>query len=183
MKKQTAPQKLSEALLKLTEKKNIEKITIREIVQECGLSSQTFYNHFSDKYALVLYIYESAGEGMMNRLLNEESYSYRDFILDHLSFYAEHAVFIRNVTDNTSGRESYYVQSSECGIRLFTRFIQTKYSKEELSPEEKAHLRIYLFGCTEICSYWTCHDMDLPMELIADFIVSSLPSSLRKYFE
>ena len=181
MKKRTAAQKLSEALLKLAEKKNIEKITIKEIVQECGLSSQTFYNHFSDKYALVLYIHQSAGEEMMQKLVCDETYTFRSFLMDNLTFYAEHSLFLLNVLKNTSGSDSYYIASSEYGIQSLTDYIRNVYCVEELSEEEKIHLRMYLYGCTEICTNWVEQGMNIPAEHIADYLAEAIPSSLRPY--
>jgi len=44
---------LADSLKSLMKKKPIDKITIREITEECGLSRMTFYYHFEDIYSLV----------------------------------------------------------------------------------------------------------------------------------
>jgi len=44
---------LSDSLASILEKKPIDKITVKDIVTECGLTRQTFYNYFSDIYGLV----------------------------------------------------------------------------------------------------------------------------------
>lgn len=41
------------ALKKILPTKPIDKISVKDIVTECGFTRQTFYNHFSDIYALV----------------------------------------------------------------------------------------------------------------------------------
>ncbi|KRK81798.1 TetR family transcriptional regulator [Companilactobacillus bobalius DSM 19674] len=46
---------LIDSLNNLLESKSVDKITVKDIVSECGLTRQTFYNHFSDIYALVEY--------------------------------------------------------------------------------------------------------------------------------
>lgn len=46
---------LKESLCAVLHHKNIDKITIKDVVSECHLTRQTFYNHFSDIYALVEY--------------------------------------------------------------------------------------------------------------------------------
>lgn len=49
---------LAEALLELNVNKNLEQITIQNLLDHTGISRQTFYNHFKDKNDLIQYIYE-----------------------------------------------------------------------------------------------------------------------------
>ena len=56
--------KLSASLRKLLLKKNIDKITIGEIVKDSHVNRQTFYYHFKDIYDLIEWIY-------MNEIINE----------------------------------------------------------------------------------------------------------------
>ena len=46
------------ALLELSAQKPLEKITVKEIVNQAGAGRQTFYNHFSDKYDLINWFYD-----------------------------------------------------------------------------------------------------------------------------
>lgn len=55
--RQTTKELLAASLQELAQNKSIDKITIREIAQNCQLTSTTFYNHFQDKYALLAWIY------------------------------------------------------------------------------------------------------------------------------
>jgi AcrR family transcriptional regulator len=41
------------AFLRLIGKKSLEKITVRDIVDECGINRNTFYYHFQDMYAVL----------------------------------------------------------------------------------------------------------------------------------
>ena len=49
---------IADAVLTLCRKKALNKITIADIQEVSGISRQTFYNHFRDKYDLIQYIYE-----------------------------------------------------------------------------------------------------------------------------
>lgn len=44
---------LSDSLIKLLNKKTLKKITVKDVVTECGLTRQTFYYHFQDMYELL----------------------------------------------------------------------------------------------------------------------------------
>ncbi|GFZ33625.1 TetR family transcriptional regulator [Clostridium zeae] len=48
---------LANALIAMLQKRSIDKITVKDLVEECGLTRQTFYNHFYDIYDLVEWIY------------------------------------------------------------------------------------------------------------------------------
>ena len=62
---------LADALKQCMSKMPVEKITVKEIVEECGTTRQTFYRNFKDKYDLInwyfdkilLESFEHMGEG------------------------------------------------------------------------------------------------------------------------
>ena len=66
--RQTTKDLLAASLQELAQHKNIDKITIREIAQNCQLTSTTFYNHFQDKYALMAWIYHREIEPLYRQL-------------------------------------------------------------------------------------------------------------------
>lgn len=50
---------LAESLKKIMRKKNFSKITVSEIVSDCGVNRKTFYYHFEDIYALLKWMLEA----------------------------------------------------------------------------------------------------------------------------
>ena len=55
MKRKTTKEILSESFQELAAEMRIDKITITEITSNCGMSQPTFYNHFKDKYDLIVW--------------------------------------------------------------------------------------------------------------------------------
>ncbi|KRK63992.1 TetR family transcriptional regulator [Companilactobacillus tucceti DSM 20183] len=49
----TTKASLANALMSILKTKPFNKITVKNVVDECGLTRQTFYNHFGDMYELV----------------------------------------------------------------------------------------------------------------------------------
>ena len=49
MKRKTAKELLAESFRELAEQKSVDKITVREIAENCGYSPATFYRQFRDK--------------------------------------------------------------------------------------------------------------------------------------
>ena len=50
---------LRDSLIELARKKPLDKITIKQVSENAGVTSQTFYNHFRDKYDMVLWAYRN----------------------------------------------------------------------------------------------------------------------------
>ena len=48
---------LAASLKKLLNRKTLNKITVKDITDDCGVNRQTFYYHFHDVYELVEWIF------------------------------------------------------------------------------------------------------------------------------
>ena len=59
----TTKRALAESLKKLLSKKNLDKITVKDIVTDCGVNRQTFYYHFHDIYNHLLLLGRHARMG------------------------------------------------------------------------------------------------------------------------
>ena len=56
---------LASALKELLEHKPLNKITIADITEQCGVNRQTFYYHFQDIYALLEWIYTTDAQRLL----------------------------------------------------------------------------------------------------------------------
>lgn len=56
---------LAQSLRNLLTKRTLDKITVKDIVEDCGVNRQTFYYHFHDVYALLEWIFEDMIETMV----------------------------------------------------------------------------------------------------------------------
>lgn len=56
---QTTKRALAASLKKLLAQRPMDKVTVTDIAEDCGVNRQTFYYHFQDIYALVEWIYTS----------------------------------------------------------------------------------------------------------------------------
>ena len=61
---------LAAALKTILAVKPIERITIRDIVEICGVNRQTFYYHFEDVYDLLEYVFESDADKYLPKVKN-----------------------------------------------------------------------------------------------------------------
>lgn len=59
---------ITNALLKVMEKKSLEKISVQDILDEAMVNRSTFYQHFSDKYAILERLQEKYVSDMTERI-------------------------------------------------------------------------------------------------------------------
>ena len=88
MKRKTAKEILAESFREVAETKPIDKITIRDIVDNCGYSPATFYRQFSDKYDLIAWDYVARTTVIIDKVgvdVNQWKHTWADGV----KFYAE----------------------------------------------------------------------------------------------
>lgn len=90
-------QALAESLKKLMRAKPFSKITVTEIVNDCGVNRKTFYYHFEDIYALLRWIFEEEAVNIIRKfyLLNDYDEA-MEFIYEYIS---ENKDLLRNAYD------------------------------------------------------------------------------------
>ena len=87
MKRKTAREILADSFRELAQTKNIDKITVQDVVENCGYSAATFYRQFKDKYDLIAWDYAlRLGELMTG--LDREGYGWKEISIDGAKFYA-----------------------------------------------------------------------------------------------
>lgn len=58
---------LAESLMKLLARRTLDKITIQDIVDDCGYNRQTFYYHFHDIYDLIDWIFAAQTQELIEK--------------------------------------------------------------------------------------------------------------------
>ena len=59
---QITKQALANSLQNLLKKNPLDKITVKELVEDCGVNRQTFYYHFQDIYDLLDWVFTREAE-------------------------------------------------------------------------------------------------------------------------
>ncbi|HHV30217.1 MAG TPA: TetR family transcriptional regulator [Clostridium sp.] len=94
-------QLIAQTLKKLMLNTPLDKISVQEIVDACGLNRKTFYYHFQDKQALVCWIFDTEFASLTD--VNQDN-SVFDELVEHLyknrDFYV--AALTSNVQNNLS---------------------------------------------------------------------------------
>ena len=59
---------IAASFMELAAQKPIDKITVREVAANCAITTVTFYNHFRDKYELLVWIYVNQAVNIMKKI-------------------------------------------------------------------------------------------------------------------
>lgn len=86
---------LAASIATLLEKKPLDRITIKDITDECGVTRNTFYYHFQDVYDLLSYIFREQADMMLREYAGGEDW--KDFFLNILTYLNENRKMIENV--------------------------------------------------------------------------------------
>lgn len=89
---------IAAALTELIQRGNIDKITVKALIEECHISRQTFYYHFQDLMDVIEWTMRQT-----TRQLSEESRKQErmiDALKVFISFARQHAVMIRKLMDS-----------------------------------------------------------------------------------
>lgn len=94
---------LAESLKKLLNRKTLNKITVSDITNDCGVNRQTFYYHFHDVYELVDWIFAEE----MKRYTQEgfTPDNWRDVMTRLMDNFLEERHFIINVYNSLNRKE------------------------------------------------------------------------------
>ena len=106
MKRKTAKELLADSFRELAAEKSIDRITVRNVVDNCGYSTATFYRHFKDKYDLIAWDYTRDIEEILERVVKGKG-SWKQALADAADYYGSHQAYLENLLLHTSGYDSF----------------------------------------------------------------------------
>ena len=164
---------LAAALKELMKQKPLEKITIQDITQKCGIRRQNFYYHFADVYDLLQYMFD---EEAMSLLKKHEGIQFWQDDLLQLFHYIEANREVCLCALNSLGRE-HLKRFFEADI-----YADIKSTVEQIGKEIGAiteHIctedidmmtHFYVIALTGMLESWLLGEIDRsPEELVAFF--------------
>ena len=154
---QTTKRALEASLKRLLLQKPLNKITINDITEDCGVNRMTFYYHFKDIYDLVDWILaEDAAKALENRR-NFEPWT--DAFLDILRQVQENKVLVMNVYRSVSREqvEQYLYKQLDPMLR---DFIERKAAEISVQDADKQFIvDFYKYALVGMVLEWIRKDM------------------------
>ena len=180
LKRKTTKEILAESFQELAANKRIDKITITEITSNCGMSQPTFYNHFKDKYDLIVWIYIHESNEIMSKI-GDSGYSWRDTLLDGARYFAANREYIINALRHTGGQDSFLRYLQKVNSELMLTEVRKKLMTEYIPDEIYGMIKVYVYGTVNHMMEWLMGNMSLSPEKVAEIWEHSLPEPLKQY--
>ena len=171
--------KLAASMKECMKSAPVDKITVKEIVEGCGVTRQTFYRNFLDKYdlinwyfdKLVLQSFEQIG---MGHTVGESLTQKFEFIVNEKVFFTE--------AFRSDDRNSLKEHDFELILQFYTDLLARKDSRA-LDQELHFLLEMYCQGSVYMTVKWVLGGMnDSPQDMSAK-LVDAMPHKLANVFE
>lgn len=122
-----------DSFLKIAAKKPFDKITVRDVVDDCGVNRNTFYYYFQDIYGVVEYLCDSESEKL------PEDASIRDSFLHLCHFTMQHRRAIQNIYASlgSDGMTEYLFRVLD---RRILSSLRQNTGDKSFTPEEEKNL-------------------------------------------
>ena len=171
--------RLAEAVKVCMKTTSVEKITVKEIVDACGTTRQTFYRHFQDKYDLVnwyfdkilLESFEHMGEGetIYEGLVKKFQYIQKEKLFFKMAFKSDDQNCLRD-------------HDFELITRFYTDKIEKK-SGQKLSEHLHFLLEMYCQGSVYMTIQWVLGRKKTTPRELAKALTEAVPAELKAVFE
>ena len=159
---------LAQSLEELLTTSELEKITVKDIVDHCGASRSVFYRYFRDKYELATWVYESAIADIMDEFQRSGSQGgdVTDTTLPTLRFIMTKKSFFQRMI-RYKGQNSF----QESFIAHFTKIVGAYYEeisgKREMTAEVAFAIRYMAAAHSYAIEHWIENGFREPPEWVA----------------
>ncbi len=171
------------SLKKLLLQKPLDKITISDITEDCGISRMTFYYHFKDIYDLVEWI---CLEESRRALEDKKTYdTWQQGFLQILEAVRDNKPFILNVYHSVS-REQIEMYLYKLTYDLLINVVEEKSQGMSIRPEDKQFIAdFYKYAFVGLTLDWVRHDMKEDPQVMIDhltkLVTGNVTTALDRY--
>lgn len=180
---QTTKRALAASLKKLLAKTPLDKITVTDIAEDCGLNRQTFYYHFQDIYDLVEWIYTSEASEALD---GKKTYdTWQEGFLHLFEYIRENRNFVVNTYHSVSREflERYLYQEA---YGLLYGVVEEKAAGKNVRETDKAFIAdFYKYGFVGLVLDWIGSGMkekpDSMIERLGLLIHGNIAEALERF--
>ena len=173
----TTKQQLGAALKEMMAVKPIERITIKDITEICGVNRQTFYYHFDDVYDLLEWVFEEDASRVLPREVVYDHW--RDDVMVFFEYLYENRSFALNVYNSHSRiyMLRFYRNALEVCIRSFADIVAKNMAIERSDFEFV--IEFYVDGIVGLITMWLDNNMQLPPTITKERFIRMLDNSVE----
>lgn len=176
--RKSVKQVLKESGLELFSQNPVEKVTVKEIAANAGVSTRAFYNHFRDKMDFLLWIYIDTLDEYIEA--NKETITFSDFIQFAGDTLNNHQSFYYN-TIKYMGQNNFKEMVFTPFLARFIWITENRFG-DKVTPELCDILRFYCCGLIEYVARSFATGKPQPVSEAMVIFRAAAPRSLEQYF-
>ena len=174
---------IRQAFVELLQEKDLEKITVTDIIRRADINRGTFYAHYQDTRAVIEQIENEIVDKMLEFL---SEFRFQNFFKDPLpllmkiSRYLEEDLEFYRILINSSGSEQFL-------IKLKNNFVQHMETDTDI-PQEMKHSQAFLIrahffagGLVNLYQVWFRGEMDISLNEISLELSKIIASSAKSF--
>ena len=171
-----------DALLRLVEQDGValEKITVKRLLEESGVSRQTFYNHFLDKNDLICQVYEQRMVPSFNDA--PQGFAYRDELAGSLKKMHGHGEFLRQAC-KLGGQNNLCDHMLERARAFDLDWHQRLWGDEPLPEELRLATYYHVTASVQMTIAWILSGFSASEEELADLITRMRGIGMDQLFQ
>ena len=166
--RQSTKEAIAEAFEGLLEKRSIDKVTVKDIVTECGINRQTFYYHFQDIYDLLEWALVDEGKRVLEAHGAEASWQEKMWNTFQY-FQGNQAVILNIYRSIQKNGELLERHTSRLIYPLLEQLFEAQPRHEEVAEEDRQFLlEFYSYGVVKFFLYWVGNGMKPEADHLVD---------------
>ncbi len=179
MKRKTAKEILADTFRELSENTPIDKITVKDITENSGYSTATFYRQFKDKYDLIAWGYSRDLEKIMVPFGKDRSL-WKKTLSDAAEYYNRNKTYLANLLLHTSGYDSFLRYMTEIHIESLSECLKDPSGCQAGDDHAEMYVRIFCMGTVSFTCEWILGKHDLTVQELTEVYQNALPEALRR---
>lgn len=174
-----------QAFIELMQEKELEKITVTDIVKRADINRGTFYAHYQDTSAVI----EQIGDDIIAKLIEFlDEFQYENFfrnplpLLVKISSYLEEDLEFYRILINSSGAEKFLTKLK----KIFVIYMELNSNvPESIKKSSEFYIRTNFFagGIISLYQLWFRGEMEQSLEAISNDISKLISASLSQFTE
>ena len=153
---------IADTFSELLEQKPISKITVKDIVERCGINRNTFYYHFQDIPALCEYIWKQRIDDLIATHCHPDSPS--EAVAVAVNFFTEHKASVLHVYKSLP-RETFLHYLDDLCMYLVREYMETVLADTPI-PEQRIEFLIRYYKCILVGIFLDWLDSNMSYDLL-----------------
>ena len=174
---------LANALKDMLEVKSIDKITVKDLVERCGVNRQTFYYHFDDVYDLLEWVFEHDADKVLPGEIDSDivATEWKDYVEAYFKYLMDNKSMVLNIynSQNRSYMLRYYRDRLRANVHGFA-VIASEGQNIDWGDLEFC-VDIYVNAVVGLISMWLDNDMNIPASITHDRCITLMIGSVETF--